>query len=428
MPGLGWLQSAVAAVCFTAFPLSSATWAAEAHFVFQSSTAEKGVVAIAAQMPFRQALGYGFEPRGAIVDTSANCSQPASPTVDPVTEPDIATRFSVVLPEGRYRVTMHFRKAPTGAIMAETRRFYLLPAAPGQLSRRMLSFVVDVRSAALPALPLNAPGATAVRLNPRECGSYSWDNKLTFAFSRDAQNLSRLDIAPAETHRLFLIGDSTVTDQPQPPYAGWGQMLPLFFGDSMVISNQAESGETLKSYLAELRLDKVLSLAQPGDWALIQFSHNDEKSQWPQTYAPADSTFPLYLKLYIAELRRKGVQPILVTPMQRLRFDANGKIIETHGGYPTAIRAVATSENVPVIDLTTLSTTLFERLGPTKARVAFAGNGADTTHQSAYGAFELARTIVEAIRAQTLPLADFIKSDVPVFNPGLPDDPGSIHP
>lgn len=426
MSGSGWLQSHVMSACLAALAFSPVAWATEAHFVFQGGHAQAGAIPIVGQPAFTPVQSYGFEPQGAAVDASANCSRP--PTVDPIKEADTATRFSVVLPEGSYRVTLHFRKVPTGAIMAETRRYYLLPAAPGQIARKELSFAADVRTASLPALPLNAPGATAVRLNPRECGSYSWDNKLTVAFSRDAQNLSRLDITPVQAPRLFLMGDSTVTDQPQPPYAGWGQMLPLFLSDSVVVSNQAESGETLKSYLAELRLDKVLSLAKPGDWALIQFSHNDEKAQWPQTHEPADSTFPLYLKLYIAELRRHGVQPVLVTPMQRLRFDVNGKIVETHGAYPAAIRAVGASENVPVIDLTALSTTLFEALGPEKARAAFAGNGADATHQSAYGAFELARAVIEAIRAQKLPLADAIKANIPVYRPALPDNGQAIEP
>lgn len=277
-------------------------------------------------------------------------------------------------------------------------------------------------------MPLNAPGGVEVRRNARECGSYSWDDKLTLAFDGDQKNLTRIDIDPVTVPRLFLLGDSTVADQPQPPYAGWGQMLPWFFGPGIVVANHAESGETLKSFLAELRLDKILSQAKPGDWALIQFSHNDEKAQWPQTHEPAGSTFPLYLKVYIAELRRRGVEPILVTPMQRLRFDANGKIIDTHGAYPAAIRKVATEENVALVDLTTMSTKLFEALGPQAAREAFAGHGADATHQSSYGAFELARCVVEALHQQHVRLAQLLKPEPGPFDPAKPDDAAKLFP
>jgi lysophospholipase L1-like esterase len=402
--------------------------AGDLHLIFQKDARQPSATVVSPLASFSRALGYGYEPQGAVVDASAQCVQPASPTADPIKEADTTTRFSVSLPEGSYRVTLNFRKAPKGAVTAEARRFYFLASAPGQKVSKSISFLIDLHTSALPPLPLNAPGGTKVRLNPRECGSYSWDDKLTLGFTRDAADLLSLDIVPAEAPRLFLMGDSTVTDQPQPPYAGWGQMLPLFFNDKLVVASYAESGETLKSFLAELRLDKVLSQAKPGDWALLQFSHNDEKSQWPQTHEPAESTFPLYLKLYIAELRRKGVSPILVTPMQRLRFDADGKIVETHGAYPVAIRAIAAAEGVPLIDLTEQSRILFEKLGPEKARNAFAGHGADATHQSSYGAFELARIVAETIRVENSGLAQFLKPGVSSFNTAEPDKLDSVSP
>lgn len=392
----------------------SPTAAGGMHFAFQ------GPGAVTADTPFDRAKGYGFEPPGAAAEAAANCIRPASP--DPILQSDQAARFAVLMPEGDYRVTLRFRAAPKSAVMAEARRFVLLPGTPVQKTQRTLNFTVDVRSAALPAPPPNAPGGLVVRLNPRECGSYSWDDKLTLAFTRDdAQRLSSLDIVPVDMPRLFLLGDSTVTDQPHAPYAGWGQMLPLFFESTIAVANHAESGETLKSFLAELRLDKVLSQAKPGDWALIQFAHNDEKEQWPQTHAPTASTFPLYLKVYIAELRRKGVEPVLVTPMQRLKFDGSGRIVETHGDYPAAIRAVAASEGVPVIDLSAASKALFETMGSDKARDAFAGHGADPTHQSGYGAFELARIIVDAMRQQHIALSHYLKPGIPAFDPARPD-------
>jgi len=394
-----------------------------ADFTFKPAPAAPDAVAVPAGASFERTTGFGFEPVGTVFNNMAGCSRPA----DPISQADTASRFSIALAEGTWRVDMRFAKAPKGAVGAEARRFYYLPRAPGQKRSRTLSFVVDVRSPELPAPPPNAPGGTAVRLNPRECGSYSWDGKLTIVFNGDTRP-TRLDVTPVEVPRLFLLGDSTVTDQPVAPYAGWGQMLPLLFGPGIAVANHAESGETLKSFLAELRLDKILSQARGGDWAMIQFSHNDEKEMWPQTHAPAGSTFPLYLKLYIAELRRRGVTPVLVTPVERMRFGADGRIAASHGAYPEAIRAVAASENVPLIDLTALSKTLFEAMGPQRARDAFAGHGADATHQSAYGAFELARAIAAELRRQSLPLAEFLKPDLPSFNPSTPDPPETVTP
>ena len=78
---------------------------------------------------------------------------------------------------------------------------------------------------------------------------------------------------------IFLLGDSTVCDQPLEPYASWGQMLTRFFGLGVAIANHAESGESLRSSLGAKRLDKILSLIKPGDYLLIQYAHNDEKEK-----------------------------------------------------------------------------------------------------------------------------------------------------
>ena len=43
------------------------------------------------------------------------------------------------------------------------------------------------------------------------------------------------------------------------PNASWGQMLPRFLAPDIAVANHAESGETLKSFLTELRLDRLLA-------------------------------------------------------------------------------------------------------------------------------------------------------------------------
>ena len=46
----------------------------------------------------------------------------------------------------------------------------------------------------------------------------------------------------------------------------------------------------------------------------------------------------------------------------------------------------------------------------------------DDTHFNAYGAYELARAVVQEIRDQRLPLAPYLRKDIPEFRPGRPDD------
>ena len=108
---------------------------------------------------------------------------------------------------------------------------------------------------------------------------------------------------------LYLAGDSTVTDQAHGAVGKLGTDAAAFFAPDISIANHAESGETLKSFVTELRLDKLLSKLAAGDWVMIQFGHNDQKSQWPQTYVEAATTYRSWLRVYLAEVRRRGATP-----------------------------------------------------------------------------------------------------------------------
>jgi lysophospholipase L1-like esterase len=284
------------------------------------------------------------------------------------------------------------------------------------------SFTVNVRDARLTPPPLNAPGGTGVVLNDREHGVLHWDEKLTLEFNGSRPAVCALEIARIEDAvTVFLAGDSTVTDQPREPGASWGQMLPRFFKENVAVANHAESGETLKSFLTAHRFEKLLSAMKPGDYLFIQFGHNDSKSQWPQTYVEPFTTYQAYLKVYIAEARRRGATPVLVTPMHRRVFDESGKIQNTHGDYPEAVRRVAREENVALIDLHAMSAQLYEALGPEKSPLAFSAGGRDATHHNSYGAYELAQCVVTGIRAAKLPLVSLLADGAPHFDPAKPD-------
>ena len=347
-------------------------------------------------------------------------------------EPGTTRRFSVRVPEGNYRVTLRLggkRDRTHVRVFAEQRRLMLEDVAIEQVFER--TFIVNVRTPDLAPLPANATGGTRVALKPRELGSATWDDKLTLAFAGDA-SVSSLRIARAEVPTLYLAGDSTVTDQGIAPSASWGQMLPRFFGPDLAIANHAESGETLKSFVTELRLDKLLSTLRSGDWVMIQFGHNDQKAQWPQTYAEAATTYRSWLRTYVAEVRRRGATPILVTSPERRNFDAAGRIAPSLGEYPDAVRAVAQEESVALIDLNPLSCRFYEALGPGAAARAFADEGRDKTHHNEYGAYALARMVVEGVRAADPRLAaglgKHLAADAGSFDPANPSPPPHASP
>jgi lysophospholipase L1-like esterase len=198
-------------------------------------------------------------------------------------------------------------------------------------------------------------------------------------------------------------------------------MFTRFFTPDVAIANHAESGETLKSFLTGLRLDKILSQMKKGDYLFIEFGHNDMKVNWPQTYVEPFTTHKEYLKVFIAEARRRGAIPVLVTPMQRRNFDGL-KIRNSLGDFPESVRQTAKEEGVALIDLTKMSIDFYEALGPEKSPLAFSG-GRDATHHSDYGAYELAKCIVEGVRANKLDLARYIVPGYKTFDPAHPDPP-----
>jgi len=118
--------------------------------------------------------------------------------------------------------------------------------------------------------------------------------------------------------------------------------------------------------------------------------------------------------------------------MYRRRFDKNGIIINTHGDYPEAMRQTGKEENVPLIDLFKMSGDLFESLGVEGSKKAFVHYPAETfpgqsealkddSHFSNYGAFELAKCVVEGIKANLVGLNKYLLNDLPPFDPKHPD-------
>jgi lysophospholipase L1-like esterase len=220
---------------------------------------------------------------------------------------------------------------------------------------------------------------------------------------------------------VYLAGDSTMSNysRSRAPRAGWGQVFAEMFDENIHVKNEASSGRSSKSFIMEGRLKSILNRLKPGDYLFIQFGHNDEKTEDPTRYTNPATTFKSYLKQYIDGARAKGAFPVLVTPVERRVFSADGKAQDTHGLYPAAIRELGQQENVPVIDLTTKSKGLFNQLGPEKTKDIFLWlnpnetrnypNGVkDNTHFQENGAREIARLVTEGMIELNLQLGAHI--------------------
>jgi hypothetical protein len=87
------------------------------------------------------------------------------------------------------------------------------------------------------------------------------------------------------------------------------------------------------------------------------------------------------------------------------------------------VRRVAREEGVACIDLNAMSATLYEALGPEGAKALFPNvNGnIEETHHDDFGSYEVAKCVVEGIKAEGLPFARFLAGDTPRFDPAHPD-------
>lgn len=227
------------------------------------------------------------------------------------------------------------------------------------------------------------------------------DGKLKLAFFGAGFELRTLEIQQDDAIRtLYLAGDSTVTDQParQFPYTGWGQTLPLYFGDRIAVANHARSGRSSKSFVEEGRLDRILARIRTSDWLFVQFAHNDEKTD--QRGTDPHEEFPRYLRMYIDGARKKGAHPALVTPPHRRFFREDGRVLDTHGEYIAAIRIVGASERVPVLDLSAETARAYEKLGPEACRSWFMPG--DNTHFCEQGALAVAGFVAREIAERRL--------------------------
>ena len=391
------------------------------RFDFGAGAVAEGFTGVPAGQIFSASTGYGFDLNSMVV--AEDRGGPDALRRDYITS-DRPVYFSVTVPEGSYRVSITFGDKSgdsENTVKAESRRLMIeqLATAPGAFTTR--SFIVNIRNSSVPPPERNAPGGSAVVLNDREQGVLHWDDKLTLEFNGARPKVCAVEIESVDVPTVYLAGDSTVTDQPREPGASWGQMLPRFLKPEVAVANHAESGETMKSFISGLRLAKVLSRMKAGDYLFIQFGHNDSKQQWPQTYVEARTTYQAYLKVFIEEARLRGATPVLVTSMQRRQFDAGGRIRNSHGDYPEAMREVAREEGIALIDLERMSVAFYQALGPAKAPLAFAGDGRDATHHNNYGAYELAKCVAEGMRDAGPPLAALVAGDWPPFDPARPD-------
>lgn len=338
--------------------------------------------------------------------------------------------FQVRVPDGNYRVTVTLgskKRAAQTVVRAESRRHYTDVISTKKGKFETITFVVNKHEPKIDA-------DNSVKLKPRELSYKNWDDVLNLQFCGPAPAVHRIKIEPDTTATtVFLCGNSTVVDQEQEPWASWGQMITRWFDDKVVVANYAESGLSATTFLAQLRLDKILTQLKEGDYVMCEFGHNDEKEKKPGD--GAWYSYTRYLKIFADRVRAKGGNIIFVTPTARRFFEDDQKTLRnTHGEYPEAMRTVARRENVPFIELNGMTHVLYETLGyegSKKVLVHYPANTfpdqpkalADNTHFNPFGAWQVAKLIVMGLKQMKSPLADHLRKDWKDYDPSHPDNP-----
>jgi lysophospholipase L1-like esterase len=407
------IVSALAASCLVLATSGQRATAADGapptsfKFAFGPGKAPAGFTQVLPDMTYSKERGFGFEAGADLKASGANAARGSISSDKPFF-------FSVAVPEGNYKVTATLGEAQAATdntVNAELRRLMLerVQTAPGKFETR--SFIVNVRTPAI-------VGGGEVRLGAREKTSEirAWDDRLSLEFNGAHPGVAALEIAKVDVPTVYLLGDSTVCDQPREPFNSWGQMLTRFLKPDVAVCNGAESGDSIAPALGARRFDKFWSQMKSGDYLFIQFGHNDMKS----TATNALGTYANNMRRAVDETRKHGGIPVLVTSVSRRTFDDQGKITDSFKGFTQAVREVAKEKNAPLVDLQNMAAAFYEALGVEKSHQAFA-TPTEGTHHNDYGSYEVAKCVLMGIKQNKLDLAKHIVDDFKDFDPSHPD-------
>jgi len=226
---------------------------------------------------------------------------------------------------------------------------------------------------------------------------------------------------PIKKHSsVWMIGDSTMCqyDSSRFPLTGWGMKFEEYFDSSVTIENKARGGRSTRTFISENRWQPIVNNLSKGDYVFIQFGHNDEAKNYPDRYTSPEDYRKNLIK-FVSESREKDAIPVLITPVSRRKFDANGNALETHEVYSKIVHEVADKYKVPLIDLDKMSRALFQKFGPENSKLLFmqlqpgenpnypVGDN-DNTHFTTYGARHIAELVLNGIENLHLELADRI--------------------
>ena len=265
---------------------------------------------------------------------------------------------------------------------------------------------------------------------------------------------------------VFLAGDSTVKDYSagainnsgaNRPEGSWGEYLGYFLNDNYEVMDYAQGGRSSRTFIDgttsgnDKYLDKIKEQMVAGDYLFIQFGHNDSSASYADRYVPVgtpdangvfpstapstegalDGTFKYYLQQYIDAAKAVGATPVMVTPVSRMYFNADGTIKSHHGDndeYVIATKQIAEENNVECIDLYTWTKNMYENAykvdgnnGSSDLAYRLFAAG-EKTHHSKLGGFAIAADLAKMLQNSSLGLANAVVTPNSMY---ITDDKGN---
>jgi lysophospholipase L1-like esterase len=224
-------------------------------------------------------------------------------------------------------------------------------------------------------------------------------------------------LPPGTTVRIDLIGDSTQTNN-----AGYGRGFCANVTAQVDCVNMAKGGASTKTFREQGLWEK--SLQTKPDYMLIQFGHNDLASK---DHLPRQTTMAEYeanLRRYVEEARAAGIRPVLVTPLTRRYFEADGKVHSDLTAHAETMKKVASEMKVPLIDLHYDSISYLdgigEKAGNTLAITKKDDDGRtifDKTHLDWKGSYVFGRIVAVDMGKSVPELAKYVRPEAATLPP-----------
>ncbi|MCH5185322.1 MAG: S-layer homology domain-containing protein, partial [Oscillospiraceae bacterium] len=393
----------VAAAALQASAAAAADELYTAKFDFGADGAPEGYIQISASDNFDEKKGYGLS------ETSARNSEKSDGMTleDYITsETDKGIKFEVNVPDGDYEV-----KTINGGDTESEVNIYI---NGGERVRVFQTAANEYKENVQRVVPKNG--------------------KITFEFLGKDVKVNSIEIKQLENRDkkseipvIYIAGDSTAQTYDQAsryPQYGWGQVISDYLDGNVKTENRSMAGRSSKSYDNDGRLDNILTEIHPGDYVFIQFGHNDG-SEKPERYISIDDFKKLITDKYIGETVKRGGIPVLLTPTPHFSPDDNGRFSETIVDYSQAIREVAESTGVPLIDIHKDAVAKWNELGKEEVSryyficepgesVQYPEGTDDHTHFKEPGARAIAKLVAEGMKNANI-MAESVISGPQVF-------------